>query len=271
MSMSETPGLIDIGANLTHSSFKPDLDAVLDRARDADVTGIMVTGTDVDGSVAAAELAAQYPGFLWATAGIHPHDASAATDEALAKIEALAKLPQVKAIGETGLDFNRDYSPRDAQLAAFSAQLDLAEKTQLPVFIHERDAADDMVRILSQRLPSLSRVVVHCFTGSAEALQHYIGLGCYIGITGWICDERRGLHLRELVATIPDDRLMIETDAPYLMPRDYPVKKSLQSSRRNEPCTLAHTAATVAECRGESLQAMARQCELNTRAFFALD
>ncbi|HTM21186.1 MAG TPA: TatD family hydrolase, partial [Kofleriaceae bacterium] len=200
--------LVDIGVNLTSKQFRVDLDQVIARARAAGVD-MVITGTSVDGSAAAAELAARER--LHATAGVHPHQASTWDDAAAAGVRALAARPEVVAVGECGLDFNRNYSPPEAQLHCFAAQLDLAVDLGLPVFLHERDASAALLELVRPRRGRLTRACVHCFTGSADELDAYLALDLHIGITGWICDERRGLHLRELVARIPGDRLMIET------------------------------------------------------------
>ncbi|MCH9672734.1 MAG: YchF/TatD family DNA exonuclease [Gammaproteobacteria bacterium] len=259
--------LIDIGANLTHESFQHDFDAVLERAGAAGIVQAVVTGTSVQGSEAAARLARAHPRRLFATAGIHPHSAADWDAQTSANLEGLAGQPEVVALGEMGLDYFRDFSPRDAQREAFEAQLTLAVKTQLPVFLHERDAHPDFVSILREYRDELSDAVIHCFTGSGEALSDYLDLGLYVGVTGWICDDRRGLHLRELVSKIPADRLMIETDSPYLLPRDIRPKPK---SRRNEPHHLAHIAQVVASLRGEDVLTLARSTTDNARRFFRL-
>ncbi len=260
--------LIDIGVNLTHDSFDADRDAVLERARRAGVEKMIVTGSSVASSRAAAALAEQFPGVLYATAGMHPHHASDFDADAAATIRTLARRDVVVAVGECGLDYYRNFSPRDAQRQAFKAQLELAAATQLPVFLHQRDAHDDFVELLEPMLPRLSRAVAHCFTGEHESLREYLGMGLWIGITGWICDERRGMHLRDIVDIVPDDRLMIETDAPYLLPRTLRPKPK---SRRNEPAYLTEVLRVVAAARGQSEAHVAERTATNARQFFALD
>jgi TatD DNase family protein len=260
--------LIDIGANLTHDSFDADRDTVIERARAAGVETIVVTGADAASSMAAAALARTNPGKLYATAGVHPHHADAYGAETTAELRALAQQREVVAIGECGLDYFRNFSPRDAQLAAFAAQLELARELQMPVFMHQRDAHDDFLRVFDRHRAGIVGGVVHCFTGEAHELEAYMERDLYIGITGWICDERRGLHLRELVKRIPADRIMIETDAPYLLPRDLMPKPA---SRRNEPMYLAHIAAVTAACRGEEPDSFADTTSANARRFFALE
>jgi TatD DNase family protein len=259
--------LVDIGANLTHESFRHDLAAVLARARAAGVAQIVVTGASADGAEAALALARAHPGILQATAGVHPHHAADYTAETEERLRALLREPEVRAAGEAGLDYHRDYSPREAQRFAFERQLALGIEAGKPLFLHQRDAHEDFVAMVRAARDRMGRAVVHCFTGDRRELHDYLDLDLHIGITGWICDERRGLHLRELVREIPAGRLMIETDAPYLLPRNLVPKPS---HRRNEPCFLPHIAAEVARDRGESLEQLAAHTSATARAFFAL-
>ncbi|MDH4055990.1 MAG: TatD family hydrolase [Gammaproteobacteria bacterium] len=259
--------LVDIGANIAHSSFDDDREAMMRRATDAGVTRIIVTGSSDESNVRAAELAEQSPGVLYSTAGVHPHHASDYSDDSDALIRALVQKEVVVAVGECGLDYFRNFSPREAQLSAFRRQLDIAKETGLPVFLHQRDAHDDFVEVLEPALPDLSNAVAHCFTGEGESLREYIAMGLYIGITGWICDERRGKHLYDIVSAIPDDKLMIETDAPYLLPRTLPEKPS---SRRNEPMYLTEVLRVVAAARGQTEAHVAAISSANAERFFRL-
>jgi TatD DNase family protein len=259
--------LIDIGANLAHDSFDDDREAMMQRAATAGVTTMIVTGSSDGSNRRAAELAESRPGILYSTAGVHPHHASDYTDDSDALIRALVGKPTVVAVGECGLDYFRNFSPREAQLDAFRRQLDIAKDTNLPVFLHQRDAHDDFVEILESALPELSRAVAHCFTGEHESLREYLAMGLYIGITGWICDERRGQHLHDIVEFIPDDRLLIETDAPYLLPRTI---RPRPKTRRNEPMYLPEVLKVVAEARGQSMEHVATVTTANARRFFNL-
>ena len=259
--------LIDIGANLAHDSFDDDRDAMMQRAAEAGVATMIVTGSSDDSNVRAAELAASNPGVLYSTAGVHPHHASDYTDASDTLIRELTTRDEVVAVGECGLDYFRNFSPRDAQLEAFRRQLQIAKDTGLPVFLHQRDAHDDFVEVLEPELPHLSRAVAHCFTGEGESLREYLAMGLYIGITGWICDERRGKHLHDIVHIIPDDRLLIETDAPYLLPRTIRPKPK---SRRNEPMHLREVVKVVAEARGQTEEHVAKITTDNARRFFNL-
>ncbi|MGI9270138.1 MAG: TatD family hydrolase [Woeseiaceae bacterium] len=260
--------LIDIGANLTHDSFTEDFDDILARAEAAGVEQMIVTGSSDQGNIDAADLASNYPGRLYATAGVHPHHAADYTDASDELIRSLLLRESVVAVGECGLDYFRNFSPRDAQLEAFRSQLDIAADTGFPVFLHQRDAHDDFVETLEPVLGNISRAVAHCFTGEGESLREYLAMGLWIGITGWICDERRGAHLQEIVAVIPDDRLLIETDAPYLLPRTLTPKPK---SRRNEPANLPEVLRVVATARGQSEQHVAEITTANAKRFFGLD
>jgi TatD DNase family protein len=260
--------LVDIGANLTHESFRHDLDDVLARARKAGVTRLVATGASAQGAQDALRLARQHPDMLCATAGVHPHHASDYTGNTDALLRELVRAPEVRAAGETGLDYHRNYSPRDAQLFAFERQVEIALICGKPLFLHQRDAHEDFLAIIKPIRDKLPRAVVHCFTGEKRELFDYLDLDLHIGITGWICDERRGTHLRELVREIPAHRLMIETDCPYLLPRDLPHKPS---HRRNEPMYLPHICAAVAQARVEPIDRTAAATTATARAFFDLD
>ncbi|MDN3518441.1 TatD family hydrolase [Aquisalimonas lutea] len=260
--------LVDIGVNLTSDRFRDDREAVLQRAREHGVTTLVVTGTSVSESEQACTLARAHPDQLRATTGVHPHGARSCSAETVAAIRELARAnPSVVAIGETGLDFNRDFSPRADQEAAFARHLELAAELQLPVFIHQRDAHERLIGILAEHRDQLVDAVVHCFTDTRRALHDYLDMGLHIGVTGWICDERRGAELQELVRDIPAERLMIETDAPWLLPRDLRPKPR---GGRNEPAFLPHIAEAVARHRGETPEQVAASTTAVAERFFQL-
>ncbi len=260
--------LTDIGANLGHESFRPDFSEVLTRAREAGVSRILLTGSCLESTEHAITQRGEQQGVqLYATAGLHPHHAADWSDTHAQRYAALARQQQVVAIGEAGLDYNRNYAPHVAQKQAFAAQIELAVDTGLPMFLHQRDAHTDFLSILDPALPRLSGAVVHCFTGSREELGDYISRGLYVGITGWICDERRGQHLLEAVGDIPSDRLLIETDAPYLLPRTL---RPRPKSRRCEPAHLPEVARVIAEARGVDPETLARQTTANADRLFGL-
>ena len=258
--------MIDIGANLTHRSFEADRDEVLSRARSAGVKGIVVTGTSVAESREALRLAATNAD-VWSTAGVHPHEAKSVSAGWIDDIAALASKPKVVAIGEAGLDFNRNFSPPADQRDVFAAQVELAGRLDMPLFVHDRDSEGETARLLAEHRAKPDRVVIHCFTGSAEDLDTWLDAGYYIGITGWICDPRRGGELRTLAPRIPSDRLLIETDAPYLMPR---TMRSKPRSRRNEPAFLIEVANALAELRGTAAAELAETTAENARRAFRL-
>jgi TatD DNase family protein len=268
--------LVDIAGNLTNKAFREDLPAVLSRAVDAGVSAIVVAGVstttarrgwEMASDLRSAKDATQARLELVATSGIHPHHASQASPQALVEIAELAQKDLVVAIGECGLDYNRDFSPRDAQRRAFEAQLEIAAGTTKPVYLHERDAHEDFTTILERWRPKLTGGVVHCFTGDRKTLERYLAMDLHIGITGWICDERRGEHLQELVRLVPRGRLMVETDCPYILPRDM---KPKPKSGRNEPGFVAHVARAVAKHRGESFEDLAAHTTATARALFGL-
>ena len=254
--------LVDIGANLTHTSFHADLGEVLARARQAGVTRIIVTGTTPEESRKALDLSKTFG--LYATAGVHPHHARECGPDTIAQLRALAK--DAVAIGECGLDFNRNYSPHPDQEKWFVAQVELALELGKPLFLHSRDAHPRFSELL--KFHKVNDAVAHCFTGERDELKAYLDLGLYIGITGWICDERRGKHLVELVREIPRDRLLLETDAPYLTPRDL---RPQPKARRNEPAFLPHICRAVARALGRPAEDVAAETSRNAATFFRLN
>ncbi|WP_097304573.1 TatD family hydrolase [Pseudomonas chlororaphis] len=262
--------LIDIGVNLTNPSFAEKHRAVLDRAYAAGVCQLVLTGTSVEDSEQALELSRQLDesgGQLFSTAGIHPHCASDWNADSAQRLRSLLKESSVKAVGECGLDFNRDFSPRPQQEKVLEEHLALAVELQLPVFLHERDASQRLLEIVRDFRDRLPAAVVHCFTGEQRALFNYLDLDLHIGITGWICDERRGTHLHPLVREIPRGRLMLESDAPYLLPRSLRPKPK---NGRNEPAYLTEVLREVALHRGESQEELAAHSTASARAFFDL-
>ncbi|MCP4488207.1 MAG: hydrolase TatD [Gammaproteobacteria bacterium] len=258
---------IDIGVNLTNRSLMHNIEGVLQRASKSGVTQMVVIGTTLEESKAAIALCVDYHEQLVCTAGVHPHHANEWDEHSAALLRSLATQPCVRAIGETGLDFNRNYSPQDIQIDVFHQQLSLASELDKALFTHQRDAHESFINILQQYRHQLGAIVVHCFTDSKSALKDYLDLDCHIGITGWICDERRGIELQQTVKYIPGNRLMIETDAPYLLPRDL---KPKPSSRINEPCHLPHIASRVAQHQRKTFEMFADECLQTTRAFFKI-
>jgi TatD DNase family protein len=259
--------LIDIGANLTHPAFRDDLPEVLSRARKAGVNTVLVTGTSVAESRRALELSEAHPEAVYATAGIHPHHARECDAATIPALRELARHPRVVAIGECGLDFNRNYSPHPDQEKWFLAQLELAIELKKPLFLHSRDAHPRFSELIKAHRNEMPKAVAHCFTGERAELQAYLDLGLHIGITGWICDERRGAHLVELVREIPAERLLLETDSPYLTPRDM---RPQPKARRNEPSFLPHVLHAVARALGRPAEQVAADTTRNARRVFGL-
>jgi TatD DNase family protein len=259
------PTLIDIGLNLTHDSFDVDRDAVMTRAQNVGVEYMLITGSSIASTQAAINLVKCYPQQLRATAGIHPHHAGAFPSADQDELRSLLMQPEVIATGECGLDYFRDFSPHADQERVFRLQLELACESRKPLFLHQRDAHDPFVAILNEYLPSTTGGVAHCFTADLKEAREYLDMGLYIGITGWLCDERRGQHLREVVKHLPLDRMLIETDAPYLLPRDMQPKPK---SRRNEPAFLPHVLNAIAQLRGVTTNEIATATSANTCRLF---
>lgn len=263
--------LVDICFNFTSSAFRDDEEDVIKRAIQAGVSRFILTGSNVQDSEYALQLATQHNN-MYSTAGVHPHLAKEWTDESLIQLRKLARHQNVVAIGEAGLDFNRNYSNPADQKKVFLTQLELAAELKMPILLHERDAHKDFWQLLTKFRGDLKKVVVHCFTGTADQLDRYIDMDCHIGITGWICDERRGHHLHKIVQRIPANRLMIETDAPYLLPRNLPGEPSFPKpkGRRNEPAYLPHILNTLANCRETSVEQTAIETTQTAKDFFSL-
>jgi len=256
--------LIDIGVNLTSKQFSTDLAQVMQRAAAARVTPMIVTGSSVSNSQEAAKLCEKHPGTLFCTAGVHPHDAKSCNAGTIDALRQLLQRPEVVAVGECGLDFDRMFSPQPVQEEWFEQQLQLAVQVKKPVFLHERSAHQSFFRILSKYSRDL-RAVVHCFTGTRSELELYLSIGCYIGITGWVTDLRRGRELQDLLPLVPLNRLLLETDAPYLKPWNCPA-----ADRRNEPAYLPYVAETVAACMKRTPEEIATITTNNAREFFRL-
>ena len=253
--------LFDTHAHLHFPDFAEDLTAVLARARDAGVRGIVTIGTDVETSRAAVAIASRESD-VWAAVGIHPHDAGEADDDALAEIERLATAPRVVAIGEMGLDYFRDLSPRGAQGRCFQSQLALARRVGKPALIHCREAHADTLAALARA--DIGRIggIMHCFSGDAAVARQCLELGLTISIAGPVTYPN-ARKLPEVVRLVPADRLVVETDCPYLPPQPY-------RGKRNEPAYVAITAARVAELRGESIEQLGPVMAANARRVFRL-
>jgi TatD DNase family protein len=262
---------IDIGINLTNKQFQNDIDDVVQNALDADVSQMILTGTSVRNSEESSRIAKEYPGILYATAGIHPHDAKSFDAQSISKLRNLLKQKQVVSVGECGLDFDRDFSPRNIQETSYKAQLELAIEVQKPLFLHERAAFTKFMSITKDYLPQLPKAVVHCFTGTLQEAKTYLDNGFYLGFTGAISDSKRFDHLKEVIQYVPLDRMMIETDAPFMLPKNTPnnlLKK--YHERRCEPAFLPFVASTVAQFKGVSGIVVAEETTRNAKIFFGI-
>ena len=230
----------DAGVNLLDSRF--DAAEVINRAKEAGVEKLCVITTHPNEWAPAFALYQRFSEHLCYTIGVHPHNAKDVTPHHFEQLKLLAQQEGCVAVGECGLDFNRDFSPRPTQIRVFEAQLAIAQEIGLPVYLHERDAFEQQLALLRRYMPSLKGGIAHCFTGNAEQVQQYLALGLYIGITGWVCDDKRGQDLRDAVANIPLNKLILETDAPYLFPKTLRPRK-----RNNEPAFLPHIANQLGE------------------------
>lgn len=255
---------IDCGINLPAADQLNEFKAMLDEASREDVQRFVLIATNVEESRRAVEFAEQDKRCI-VTVGVHPHQASQVSPDFIKQLKSLAQHPSVRAIGECGLDFNRNFSPPEVQRRVFSAQVELAIETQLPLYLHERDALADQLQILAPAINKLPGAFTHCFTGGREALAAYQALDCYIGVTGWVCDERRGQELAEAVPSIDPQRLLLETDAPYLLPRTL---KPRPKSRTNHAKYVAHIGAQVANLRGETVETLAASTSVNAARLF---
>ncbi|MDR1721628.1 MAG: TatD family hydrolase [Methanobrevibacter sp.] len=263
---------IDIGINLMHKSFNKDREDLITEAENVGVFPLIITGTTENHSLEAIKYLEKYNkengAKLFSTVGVHPHNAKEFTPDTLDNLEKMAQNPYVVAIGECGLDYNRNFSPRNKQKKVFEKQIDLAKKLDMPLFLHDRESYEDFSVILEKHQDGIKDMVVHCFTGTKKELETYLELGAYIGITGWICDERRGKGLLKLLNEIPLERLLIETDAPFLIPRDL---KPKPKKHRNLPQYLPHIAKTIAKELGEDEEKISKICFSNTVKFFNLE
>lgn len=250
--------LFDSHCHLDDKIYDKDLKDVLNRAVNTGVSEMMIVGVDKKSSQKAVTLAESKPG-LYASVGFHPHDAKECSKDALEFLIKLSESQKVKAWGEIGLDFNRMYSPKEDQERWFIRQLEISDQLSLPVIFHERESDGNLLEILKNHFNPGRTGVIHCFSGNKSELNQYLALGLYIGITGIITIKSRGAELRSLAPLIPSDRILIETDAPYLTPA--PEKNK---TRRNEPAFVKSVLLKLAEVRGEEPDELARVVYENT-------
>lgn len=251
--------LVDSHAHLTSERLRDDVEAVVQRASEAGIDWIVSIGSDVADSRAALEIAKRFDR-VFATAGLHPHQAESATAETWDDLETLADEPRVVAIGETGLDYFYDHAPRAIQQAAFERQLDLAQRKKLGVIIHAREADDDVAATI--RNAAWERGVLHCFSSGKDLMETALDLGWYISFAGMV--TFKNWDQGELLKAVPLDRLLVETDSPYLSP--VPMR-----GKRNEPAHVVHTARRMAEIRGESAEALFQATARNAASFYGVD
>ncbi len=269
--------MIDIGVNLISSRFSVDRKEVIERAVAAGVDVMIVTGTSVSVSKEAEQLCSEYPQYLYATAGIHPHNASSFDTDSISQLENLLSREKVVAVGECGLDFKRNFSTVQEQLSCFERQLELAVELKMPVFLHQREAHKDFLQLIKKYRAGLVDAVSHCFTGNRAEMETYLDQGLYIGITGWVCDHKRGQDLQEAVKYLPPEKLMVETDAPYLFPGDLVLpkdtsltKKQAKNRKRNEPKYLPHIINRLANYMQQDEQEIREASTRNAQEFFSL-
>lgn len=260
--------LVDIGINLTNNRFDKDRTEVISRAKQAQVNKLIVTGTCQKTSRQALSLCQQFPEILTCTAGVHPHDADNVSVDYLSELTTLAQSPFVKAIGECGLDFNRNFSTPENQQRVFHEQIELAAQLSMPLFLHQRDAFEPWLATLEPYIDKVPALVSHCFTGDKAQLIACLDRGMYIGVTGWLCDKKRGQDLRDIVKYIPLERLMVETDGPYLTPQNIRPKPK---SSRNEPAYLPFVVEMLAQCTGYSIADISQQSTKNANKVFQLN
>ncbi|SNY59547.1 Sec-independent protein translocase TatD [Arsukibacterium tuosuense] len=259
---SATPDWFDCGVNLFSAQFAGSEQQVWLRAQQAGVSNMLLIGSDITESLLNQQFCLSHRG-CYTTAGVHPHQAGNVAADWLVQLNNLLALPAVVAVGECGLDFNRDFSPRPVQQQVFASQLQLAKQRQKPVYLHERDAFSTQLAMLTEQ--HINRGVAHCFTGDSSQLKAYLDLGLYIGITGWVCDERRGQSLQQAISYLPLDRILLETDAPYLLPRTLKPRP-----KHNEPAFIPAIAAEVCRLKNIDSQHLAAACAANARRLFSL-
>ncbi|WP_409199734.1 TatD family hydrolase [Methanobrevibacter sp. DSM 116169] len=257
--------LIDIGINLMHPSFKKDREQIIKNGKKVGVNKYIITGTTIKSSQEAKDYSGKFQNTLYSTAGVHPHNAKDCNEETLKQIEELSTFDQVIAIGECGLDYNRNFSKPRIQRKWFEKQVQLAQKLNMPLFLHERDAHEDLYNILEEYPDMAQKSVIHCFTGTKEEVKNYLDLGCYIGVTGWVCDMKRGRSLQEAVRIIPPEKMMIETDAPFLIPKNFDEKIK---NNRNEPKYLPHILKTISKYKNIDADKLAIEITKTTKSFF---
>ena len=255
----------DIACNFTSERFDKDLDEVINRAVANKITKFGLICSRMSDVNKLLKIYEQYSKNMFYTIGVHPHHANEINDDYLKKLKNVITTNNPHAIGETGLDFFRNLSTYEQQIYVFEEQIKIAIDTNKPLFLHQRDSHDDFIKILRKYSSDISKAVVHCFTGTQEQLDDYLELDCYIGVTGWICDEKRNVELRKTIKNIPLEKLMIETDCPYLIPKNLVEKPK---NNRNEPSNLNHIINEIAELMEIDIDILRKQTFENTINYF---
>jgi len=257
--------IADIACNFTSDRFDNDLGEVIDRAVANDITKFGLICSRLSDLDKLLEIYNQYSKEMFFTIGVHPHHANEINEKYLEKLKEVIKINNPHAVGETGLDFFRNLSTYEEQVFAFEEQIEIAIEVNKPLFLHQRDSHDDFIKILRKYSSDINKAVVHCFTGTQKQLDDYLELNCYIGVTGWICDEKRNIELRKTIKNIPLSRLMIETDSPYLIPKNLPDKPK---NNRNEPKYLNHILNEVAGLMDIDINLLKKETFKNSKGFF---
>ena len=257
--------IADIACNFSSERFDKDLDEVINRAIANKITKFGLICSRMSDLNKLLKIYQQYSKSMFYTIGVHPHHANEINDGYLKKLKDVIATNNPHAIGETGLDFFRNLSTYEEQIYAFEEQIKIAVDTNKPLFLHQRDSHDDFIKILRQYSSDISKAVVHCFTGTQAQLEDYLELDCYIGVTGWICDEKRNVELRKTIKNIPLEKLMIETDCPYLIPKNLPEKPK---NNRNEPTNLNHIVNEIAVLMEIDIDSLRKQTFKNTINYF---
>jgi len=259
-------GFIDIACNFTHESFQDNLDSVIANAENVGVEKFVLLSASLKDLDPIQMIKSKSPEKYFICSGIHPHHADEIKDINQNKLLEKLRSTRPNAIGETGLDYFRNISPPNIQRDAFKIQIDIAKELELPLYLHQRDAHDDFIKIIKENINNFPKFVVHCFTGSQSQLDQYLELGAYIGLTGWICDARRNIELRESIKNIPIERMMIETDCPYLIPKNIIDKPK---NNINEPKYLPHIAQEICDLIGIKIEELKAATSKNAYDFFS--
>jgi TatD DNase family protein len=259
--------LADSCFNINHESFKNDLGDILDAANNVGVEYFFCPASKEKEIVDLINLSESYQKNIFCSVGIHPHYASDLKPSTIQNLQKYLGNEHVRAIGEIGLDYYRNFQSPEIQKKCFNAFLELASTHQYPLFLHHREAFDDFYPMIKNCIGEVPESIVHCFTGTKSELKKFLDLGLYIGITGWVCDPKRGADLREIIKYIPLDRLLIETDAPYLVPKNMVNKPR---NNRNEPLFLEHIATNISELLNIDKALLAEETTKNFKKLFRI-